>query len=196
LHAQLLEQANEVQGALTNAEAERLAKQYGIKGLPLLSCLPSLQFPTLFLYDFMHLIWENLMKNLVLHWTGEFKGLDAGLEDYTFSKAIWEASEEQQQHLELPSPVYLAVVYPILQHTEPVYRRNVVFLDLISWPRFASSSFQRPKYYTHFIRLVRFLISAYSLKSLMRKLRRFAWDLWSGLRNTKSERHLTTSVRY
>ena len=67
MHTQLLEQANEVQGALTNAEAERLVKQYGIKGLPLLSCLLSLEFLTLFPYDFMHLIWENLVKNLVLH---------------------------------------------------------------------------------------------------------------------------------
>ena len=42
----------------------------------------------------MHLIWENLVKNLVLHWTGEFKGLDEGSEDYKFTKPIWEAIGE------------------------------------------------------------------------------------------------------
>ena len=93
-HRQLLEHASNVQGASTNAEAVRLAKQYGIKGLPLLSYLPSLEFPTSFPYDFMHLIWENLVKNLVLHWTGEFKGLDEGSDDYKFTKPIWEAIGE------------------------------------------------------------------------------------------------------
>lgn len=44
-----------------------------------------------FPYDFMHLIWENLIKNLVLHWTGGFKDLDDGVEEYQLPQAIWEA---------------------------------------------------------------------------------------------------------
>ncbi|KAH6880950.1 hypothetical protein BKA70DRAFT_1391158 [Coprinopsis sp. MPI-PUGE-AT-0042] len=42
----------------------------------------------------MHLIWENLVKNLVLHWTGNFKDLDDGSESYSFSKSLWEAIGE------------------------------------------------------------------------------------------------------
>ncbi|KAF8262478.1 hypothetical protein EI94DRAFT_1773176 [Lactarius quietus] len=38
----------------------------------------------------MHLIWENTIKNLILHWTGEFKGLDHRKESYTLPNAIWE----------------------------------------------------------------------------------------------------------
>ncbi|KAF7358560.1 hypothetical protein MSAN_01194200 [Mycena sanguinolenta] len=63
----------EVEAAPTTAAAERLAKKYGVKG------------------DFMHLIWENLIRNLVLLWTGNFKGLDDGQEEYQLSKAIWES---------------------------------------------------------------------------------------------------------
>ena len=62
--------------ATTNTGANELAKVYGIKGTPLLSYLNSPSFPGSFPYDFMHLIWENTVKNLVLIWTGEFKGLD------------------------------------------------------------------------------------------------------------------------
>ena len=42
----------------------------------------------------MHLIWENLIKNLVLLWTGEFKGLDEGDEVYELNKTVWEAIGE------------------------------------------------------------------------------------------------------
>jgi hypothetical protein len=66
-------QAKEVESAPTEIQQEELAKAYGIKGVPLLSALRSLRFPQLFPYDFMHLIWENLIPNLILFWSGHFK---------------------------------------------------------------------------------------------------------------------------
>ncbi|RXW12694.1 hypothetical protein EST38_g13161 [Candolleomyces aberdarensis] len=90
-HEEFLAQAKEVQFAATTAESERLATAYGIKGLPILSTLPSLSFPTSFPYDFMHLIFENVMKNLILLWTGDFKGLDEGTGSYVLEKQVWEA---------------------------------------------------------------------------------------------------------
>jgi hypothetical protein len=89
-HSRLLAQAAEVDAAITITTADRLSKEYGIKGTPLLSYVCSLSFPHSFPYDFMHLIWENTIKNLILHWTGEFKGLDQGKESYKLSRAIWE----------------------------------------------------------------------------------------------------------
>ncbi len=86
-----MDQADRVQSASTNAEAENLAKEYGIKSLPLLAFLDSLLFPISFPYDFMHLIWENLIKNLILLWTREFKGLDEGTGCYVLDKSVWEA---------------------------------------------------------------------------------------------------------
>jgi hypothetical protein len=71
-----------------------LAKKYGIKGVPNLSLLGLLFFLTLIPYDFMHLIWENLVKNWVLQWIREFKGLDDSVESYQLLKAIWEAIRE------------------------------------------------------------------------------------------------------
>ena len=81
-HDRLLSQATEVNDTTTNATTDRLSKQYGIKGTPLLSYVHSLFFPSSFPYDFMHLIWENTIKNWILHWMGKFKGLGQGNESY------------------------------------------------------------------------------------------------------------------
>ena len=86
-----MEQAQEVQSALTNATSEELATKYGIKGLPLLSALSSLSFPISFPYDFMHLIWTNLIPNLILLWTGNFKDLDHNDEGYILAPKVWQA---------------------------------------------------------------------------------------------------------
>jgi len=39
----------------------------------------------------MHLVWENTIPNLILHWTGTFKKLDDGCEDYEFPSSVWDA---------------------------------------------------------------------------------------------------------
>jgi hypothetical protein len=38
----------------------------------------------------MHLIFENLIPNLLQHYTGDFKGLDSGTESYEHLKGMWE----------------------------------------------------------------------------------------------------------
>lgn len=55
-HEEMMQQAQQVQLAPTTAEAETLAKEYGIKGIPVLSFVSSLSFLKSFPYDFMHLI--------------------------------------------------------------------------------------------------------------------------------------------
>lgn len=89
-HKQFMEQAHQVQLAETNAQSERLATMYGINGIPLLSVLNSLSLPLSTGYEFMHLIFENLIPNLALLWSGNFKGLNAD-QPFVFSKAVWEA---------------------------------------------------------------------------------------------------------
>ena len=90
-HAEFLNHARQAQFTETTAEEERIAKSTGIRGIPILSYLPSLFFPLSFPFDFMHLVFENLIKNLVLLWTGNFKNLDEGSGNYIISPTIWEA---------------------------------------------------------------------------------------------------------
>ena len=88
-HERFIQQGTEVLEAGTTAVAERLAKDSGIKGVPLLSSLNTLNFPLSFTFNFMHLIFENAVPNLVKHYTGTFKDLDSGIEDYKLSKDVW-----------------------------------------------------------------------------------------------------------
>ena len=88
-HDSFMAQAKAVESAPTKIQREGLAKTYGIKGVPLLSALGSLRFPQSFPYDFMHLIWENLIPNLVLFWSGRFKGMDEG-QPYVLNPHIWQ----------------------------------------------------------------------------------------------------------
>jgi hypothetical protein len=90
-HTQIVQQAFEVDSAPTASQAERLSKSYGIKGTSILMQLGSIEFPSCFPYDFMHLLYENVLKNLILLWTGAFKGLDEGNGSYELMPSVWEA---------------------------------------------------------------------------------------------------------
>lgn len=157
-HTRFMAQATEVQLATTTAESDRLSKKYGIKGVPILSHLPSLSFPSSFPYDFMHLIWENLVKNLVLHWTGEFKGLDDGRESYSFSKAVWEAigAASAASGSTIPS-AYGVRVPNIAIESANISAEMWSFWTLYLGPIFLRRRFQRNKYFDHFVLLVRLL---------------------------------------
>ncbi|KAF8799950.1 hypothetical protein BYT27DRAFT_7118750 [Phlegmacium glaucopus] len=161
-HDALLEQAKRVQSATTNTESDRLAKHHGIKGVPILSYLTSLSFPISFPYDFMHLIWENLMKNLILLWTGEFKGLDEGHGEYVVANAIWEGvgAATHASGTTIPS-AYGSQVPNIATDCSYIsaemwsFSSNLTsFWTLYLGPVLLRGRFQDVKYYHHFIQLI------------------------------------------
>lgn len=139
---EIIAQGKAVEAAKTTAEAERLAKKYGVKGVPLLSLIKSLSFPQSFPFDFMHIIWENLIKNLILLWTGDFKGRDEGTGEYELAKAIWEAialrTSSASVRIRQSCSQYC-------QGSPKCFRRDVVILDSLLGPSFAASSIQEPE---------------------------------------------------
>ena len=84
-------QACNIEMAPNNATHERLAKEHGIKGIPVLSSISSISFPSSFPFNFMHLIWiwENSIPKLIEFWTGEFKDLDHEGKGYFIKPHIW-----------------------------------------------------------------------------------------------------------
>jgi hypothetical protein len=157
-HTSFLAQAAEVDAAVNNVNADHLAKTYGIKGRPLLSFLDSLSFPCCFPYDFMHLIYENLIKNLVLLWTGEFKGLDEGNESYKLTRTVWEAIGEgtAASGSTIPS-AYGSRVPNIAQDKSGCTADMWSFWALYIGPILLRNRFQNAKYYKHFVKLVTLL---------------------------------------
>ena len=88
-HKQLMVQAHNIKMVPNNATHEWLAKEHGIKGIPVLSSISSIGFPSSFPFNFMHLIWENLIPNLIEFWTGKFKDLDHQGKGYFIKPHIW-----------------------------------------------------------------------------------------------------------
>ena len=106
----------------------------------------------------MHLIWENLIKNLVLLWTGEFKGLDEGDEVYELDKTVWEAIGEgtTASGSTIPS-AYGACVPNVAQDKSGCTTDMWSFWTLYLGPTLLRNHFQKSTYYKHFIKLVTLL---------------------------------------
>ena len=158
-HDTLMRQAEEVQTASTDAESARLATKYGIKGVPLLSALSSLSFPQSFPYDFMHLVWSNLIPNLTLLWTGSFKDIDHNGKGYVLAPAVWQAICEATTAAGNTIPAAFGSRVPNLdtersQMTAETYSIWTLYLA----PTLLKSHFIDGRYYKHFVLLARLLM--------------------------------------
>ncbi|PPR00475.1 hypothetical protein CVT26_009682 [Gymnopilus dilepis] len=157
-HEQFMEHARQVQFAPTAVEEERLAKSTGVKGIPLLSHLPSLFFPKSCPHDFMHMMFENNLPNLILLWTGKFKGLDEGTGDYHLATHVWEAIGEATaaSGATIPS-AYGARPQDVAQDKTHCTADSWSFWASYLGPVLLRGRFSSRKYYTHFIELVKLI---------------------------------------
>jgi len=153
-HKQFMAQANEVQSAETNAESERLAQQYSINGVPLLGILDSLDLPLSTGYEFMHLIFENLVPNLALLWSGNFKTLN-NKQPFVFDKAAWKAigATAAGSRPTMPSS-YGASVPNIATDRSSFSAETWSQWALFVGPVALNGRFSNRKYYDHFCELV------------------------------------------
>ncbi|KAF5353611.1 hypothetical protein D9758_013768 [Tetrapyrgos nigripes] len=157
-HDDMYAQAKHVEAAPSEAEANRRSRSTGIKGATILFNLHSLKFPDCFPYDFMHLIWENLVKNLIKLWTGEFKGMDAGAGDYELEKSVWAAigGASAAAGSTIPS-VYGPRLPDISKDRAYLSAEMISFWTLYLGPVLLYRKFTNQHYYEHFVRLVRLL---------------------------------------
>lgn len=88
-HDEILAQAKEVDLAPNKTQSEKLSAAYGVNGTSMLSRLPSMNFPNSFPLEFMHIIWENTIPNLVSLMRGQFKDLDCT--DFSLTDRVWQA---------------------------------------------------------------------------------------------------------
>jgi len=153
-----MEQAMEVQYAPTNVDYEGLATKYGIKGLLLLSTLSSLSFPVSFPYDFMHLIWTNLIPNLIHFWTGKFKDISHHDEGYVLALTVWEAIGEATVNAgkTIPAAFGSRVLNIASEKVQMTTKTHSIWMLYIA-PTLLKGQFVCPQYYKHFMQLVQLL---------------------------------------
>ena len=147
-------QANEVQSAKSNAKSNRLTTKYGINGIPLLSVLDSLSLPLLTGYEFMHLIFENLLPNLALFWSGNFKNLNQD-QPFVLNKHVWDAigASTAASKSTIPS-CYGAAVPNITTDWSSFLAEAWSQWALSIGPILLNHGFEHTKYYNHFCNLV------------------------------------------
>lgn len=155
-HEELTRQAREVDTAETEADAGRLSTKYGIKGTSVLSTLSSVSFPNSFPFDFMHLIYENVLKNLVLLWTGCYKDLDTGTGAYQLNPKVWDAigAATAASGSTIPG-AFGARPRNVADDKASCTADMWSFWLLYLGPVLLSQKFERDVYYTHFIELVK-----------------------------------------
>ena len=155
-HDRFIQQGREVLEASTSAAAERLAKDSGIKGIPLLASLNSLNFPFSFPLNFMHLIFENLIPNLVRHYTGTFKDLDSGIEDYDLPKEVWSEICKTGSASGDTIPSSFSLRMPNIETERSSMTAEVWgFWCMYLAPILLRNRFSRRRYYDHFLKLIR-----------------------------------------
>jgi hypothetical protein len=157
--------AKAVSSASNAAEQARLSKQTGIKGIPILSSLGSLTFPNSFPTDFMHLIYENLLPQLLDLWTGDYKGFDAGIEAYTIAPTVLSAIGEavKKSGNTIPSTYGCRVPNPFTERGNFTAEAWSMW-GLLLAPILLQRRFIHSKYYVHFIKLIGFLNTCLKLK--------------------------------
>ena len=153
-----MSQARNIEIAPNNATRERLAKEHGVKGIPLLSSLSSISFPSSFPFNFMHLIWENLIPNLIEFWTGNFKDLDHKDEGYFIEPHIWNEIGAATAACKVTIPSAFGAPVPnIAAKQSPISAEMYSNWTLYIAPIVLHGRFKSNHYYRHFMRLVELL---------------------------------------
>ncbi|KAJ7100775.1 hypothetical protein B0H15DRAFT_919926 [Mycena belliarum] len=106
----------------------------------------------------MHLVWENVIKTLILLWAGEHKGMDEGSGEYHLGPTVFEAigAAGKASGDTIPScfgprvPDIVKERYYFIADTWSVWTMSL-------GPVLLRRRFKNPVYYTHFVSLVRLL---------------------------------------
>ncbi|EUC56018.1 transposase family Tnp2 protein, partial [Rhizoctonia solani AG-3 Rhs1AP] len=143
--------------AKNETKQKRLATESGIKGVTLFARVPSISVPRSFPVDLMHMIWLNLIPQLIDFWTGNFNDLDNGLEDYQLDVNVWDALCEVcvPSRRTIPTSFGCPVPDPRKRSQFIAETWNVFTTQL--GPSILRKRFSDQHYYQHFVRLVKLL---------------------------------------
>ena len=154
-HEEFIRQATHVARSPSNTVEIQRSKDCGINGVPLLSTLSSISIPASFPHDFMHLIFENVVPTMVEHWTGNFKGLDKGCEDYVVQPKVWDAIGDACGLSGRTIPFAFGRKVPNIAKEKYAFTAEswLLFATQLS-PILLRQRFNKNLYYKHFVQLV------------------------------------------
>jgi hypothetical protein len=153
-HASWAHVTTKISQANLKKDREAIAMQYGIKGMPAFQRVGSIDYARGVPWDFMHLLFENVVKNLVHLWMGKFKGLDAGIEDYIIPDHIWKliGQETVAAVKDIPS-AFVRSLGNIVEDQSNYTAEGWAFWFTNIAPILLRNRFQNVKYYKHLCNL-------------------------------------------
>ena len=153
-HGDWVDATTQLANATLAKDRNALAMELGIKGMPMLKRVGSLNYARGVPWDFMHLLFENVVKNLIYMWMGKFKGLDAGREDYIIPQAIWKeiGKETVDAVKDIPS-AFVRALGNIAEDSSYFTAEGWAFWFMYLAPILLQGRFQKEVYYDHLCEL-------------------------------------------
>ena len=116
----------------------------------------------------MHLIWSNLIVNLIHLWTGQFKGLDHDDhddQDYVLMPMVWQAIGDATFNAGKTIPAAFGSRVPNIasEKAHMIVETYSIWTVYIA-PILLKGQFRHPRYYKHFIQLVELLMLCFEFK--------------------------------
>ncbi|QRV82626.1 Transposase family Tnp2 protein [Ceratobasidium sp. AG-Ba] len=101
---------------------KQLAKELGINDRPIFARFKSFDLACCAPYDIMHLLFENLVPNMIKHWIGKFKKLDQGTGHYQLAEAVWKQIGKETAKATCTIPVSFVGTLPDIAEDQTLYK--------------------------------------------------------------------------
>ncbi|KAF8128239.1 hypothetical protein EV363DRAFT_1170722 [Boletus edulis] len=164
-HAEFLETWTKLEDpTLTKKRLAEIKKETGIRGPACLQRVGSINYAASVPWEWMHLFLENVVPALVDFWTGRFKGLGLGSENYEIAPHVWtQIGEETAGAVPLIPASFVRVLGNIASDRSLFTAEAWGFWFMYVAPIVLKDRFPHKKYYEHVVLLV----------NLMRKMIKF-----------------------
>lgn len=154
-HKSWLQILDEIAAMPTKSRQDALMKHYGLNGRPALHRVSSLDYARCCPWEWMHLLLENVCPNLVSLWTGTFKNLDQGHEQYEIAPHIWEEIGRETADAVCYIPAaFVRVLQNIATDRQKFTAESWGFWFVHVAPIVLEGRFKHEKYYKHMLLLV------------------------------------------
>jgi hypothetical protein len=172
-HASFADRLAEINKYTLKKDQAYAAMLYGLSVESILATCPGINMVRSFPYEYMHIIFENTVPNLIRFWRGKFKELDAG-QDYVIEEHVWEIIGKETAAAVKTIPASFVGHLPNIATDQGLYKAEYYsFWFTYLAPILLKGRFKAEKYYAHMCDLVRiikmcleFSISGMQLESL------------------------------
>ena len=149
-HGEFEDVLQRMTAATTKKEKDEIGKAFGIQQGAVLSRVHSVDLARSVPWDWVHLFCENVCPNLADLWTGRFKGLDTGTEDYELAPHVWEEiGEETANAVKTIPAAFVRVLSNIADDRSHFMAESWGFWFMYIAPIVLRGRFQKNCYYKH-----------------------------------------------